>query len=230
MHGYLRAPLAVLCCISAPAFAGSLDGQWNGSLNGQPLTLVLNRDGSGTLDGEGLKYEAAGGLLILRLESGQVQVYSYRRQGEALVVQGADLPGELVLQRGKPARGASVTLGGALSPSLLAGTWCLVTSFSANAGGGSSSSECFTLTANGRYTYGREASLSAYGGGMYGGTASQSSDSGQWTATRSELTALSDAGARKVYRLELKNHPRNNDPMICLDGECYVTYHQKSPW
>ncbi len=230
MGGMMRTGVAVLFCASAAANAGVLDGQWNGSLNGQPVTLVLNKDGSGSLDGESLKYEAAGGVLILHLDGSEILVYSYRRQGESLVVKGVDLPGELVLQRGKPARSTGVAAGGTLSSSLMAGTWCLVTSFSANAGGGSSSSECFTLTANGRYTYGREASMSAYGGGMYGGTSSQSSDSGQWTATRSELTALSDAGASKVYRLELKNHPRNRDPMICLDGDCYVSYYQKSPW
>ena len=222
--------VALLGSAAIPAFAGVLDGQWHGNLNGQPLLLELNKDGSGALDGEALKYEAAGGVLILHLRDGQVVMYSYRRQGDALVVQGEDLPGGLVLQRGKPASGSATAGGGMLEPGLLAGTWCRVTSFSANSGGGSSSSECFTLTDNGRYTYGREASMSAYGAGMHGGTASQSTDSGRWTATRHELHALSDAGGRKQYRLELRNHPRNKDPMICLDGDCYVTYYQKSPW
>lgn len=222
--------LAVGCCLAQTVAAGPLDGQWHGTLNGQPLALQLNKDGSGTLDGEPLNHEAAGGVLILRLQDGTVMVYGYRRQGATLTVQGADLVEPLVLTQGAPGKKAGSAAAPGISPVQLAGTWCLVTTFSANAGGGSSSSECFTLTAQGRYTYGAESSLSAYGGGMYGGTASQSSDSGQWTATRSELTALSDAGARKVYRLELKNHPRNRDPMICLDGDCYVSYYQKSPW
>ena len=67
MGGMMRTGVAVLFCASAAANAGVLDGQWNGSLNGQPVTLVLNKDGSGSLDGESLKYEAAGGVLILHL-------------------------------------------------------------------------------------------------------------------------------------------------------------------
>jgi hypothetical protein len=32
------------------------------------------------------------------------------------------------------------------------------------------------------------------------------------------------------YVLEKRNHPKNNDPMIVLDGEPYVTYYQKPRW
>ena len=69
--------------------------------------------------------------------------------------------------------------------------------------------------------------MDAYGGGMWG---SQSGDAGRWTASKESITAISDSGQTNRYRMELRNHPKNNDPMICLEGDCYVSYYQKSPW
>lgn len=119
---------------------------------------------------------------------------------------------------------------GSEHPQRLVGKWCLVTSFSANAGGGSSSSACFILQGNGRYQYQQESSMDAYGGGMWGGVSQENQDSGRWSVKGQKITAYSDSGQVYQYQLMLKNHPKNNDPMICLDDECYVTYYQKSPW
>ena len=112
----------------------------------------------------------------------------------------------------------------------LVGKWCEVKNFSANAGGGSASSSCFELRADCSYVYASERSMSAYAPGMYGGTSSSSNDAGRWSATASSITARSQRGTTTTYRLEKRNHPRNGDPMLCLDGDCYVTYYQKRPW
>jgi hypothetical protein len=45
-----------------------------------------------------------------------------------------------------------------------------------------------------------------------------------------QIIAQSDNGQHYQYQLELKNHPKNNKPIMCLYGECYVTYLQKAPW
>lgn len=63
-----------------------------------------------------------------------------------------------------------------------------------------------------------------------GGTNQQSQDAGTWSVNGQYIIAQSDNGQRYQYQLELKNHPKNRDPMICLDGECYVSYFQKAPW
>jgi len=41
----------------------------------------------------------------------------------------------------------------------------------------------------------------------------------------------SRSGKVSSYALEKRNHPKNKrDPMICLDGTCYVTYYNKPAW
>lgn len=228
--------VAMIVLVSAPLFADSLVGQWQGDLNGKPLNLQLNADGSGVLDGDAIQYAAQSSLLMIQSADG-VMAYSFQLQGAKLLVQGGDLTSPLTLRRasvnGVKDKAQTTTkqlATNTVSPALLAGKWCLVKSFSANAGGGSYSSKCFVLEANGRYSYQSEGSIDAYGGGMWGGTSSQSGDNGQWTATRDSITAISDAGQTTRYRLELRNHPKNNDPMICLEGDCYASYYQKSPW
>lgn len=91
--------------------------------------------------------------------------------------------------------------------------------------------ECFQLDADGSYAYSYEGSMSASAPGMHGGTASQSSDSGRWRYDGERLTAQSRSGKVASYALEKRNHPRNKrDPMICLDGTCYVTFYNKPAW
>ena len=105
----------------------------------------------------------------------------------------------------------------------LVGEWCKMTNFSANSGG-SQRSTCFELRADGTYTYQHSGSSS----GAYGGTASQSSDAGRWKVSGNQLTAQSRRGTVNTYTLEKRNHPKNKrDPMICLNGECYVTFSHK---
>ncbi len=228
--------VALMLFASAPLLADNLVGQWLGELNGQSLNLQLNADSSGILDGNNIQYATQGSLLMIQSDNG-LMAYSFKLQGGNLLVQGGDLVAPLTLHRatarstkGKTNAIAKQATANALNPALLAGKWCLVKSFSANTGGGSYSSTCFVLEANGRYSYQSERSMDAYGGGMWGGTNSQSGDAGQWTATRDSITAISDSGQTNRYRLELRNHPKNNDPMICLEGDCYVTFYQKQPW
>lgn len=226
-----RLSLSLLLALSLPAAAGGLAGRWTGSAADGPVELVLDADGSGSYNGTPIRYAVQGGLLAVEGADG-LGLYGFRLQGDALTVSGGDLAVPLQLRRAatvaavKPAMPAA-----AADAARLAGTWCLASSFTATGGGGSSRSECFTLGADGRYRYGAESSMSAYGGGMWGGTASQAADSGRWSLAGNTLTAQSDGGAVRRYRLELRNHPRNvRDPMICLDGDCYVTQVQRAPW
>ena len=73
--------------------------------------------------------------------------------------------------------------------------------------------------------------MSANAPGMSGGTASQASDAGRWSYNGAQLTAQSRSGKVSSYTLEKRNHPKNKrDPMICLDGTCYVTFYNKPAW
>ena len=224
--------ISALVC-SALAFANTqLIGQWQGQVDGEALVIQFNADGTGQLNQQAIYYQTQDNQLLIQSSEG-ISSYQWQLKGKQLIVQGGDLQSTLVLQRVNNNQNANKSKPkntSAQTPQELVGKWCLVSSFSANAGGGSSSSRCFTLQANGRYQYQQESSMDAYGGGMWGGTSQQNQDSGRWSVNGQQITAQSDSGQVSQYQLQLKNHPKNNDPMICLDGECYVTYFQKAPW
>ena len=230
--------LAMSALCAAPAFGqqapAELVGTWRGQEQGAPAELVLRADGSGAYNGEALRYAVMGGNLIVE-SSGETALYVFQLQGNSLVVGGGALAAPLQLTRAapgaqpsRPTAAASTGAGGIRQE--LVGKWCYFGSFSALSGGGSMSSECFVLHPNGAYEYSAESSMSAYSSGMYGGTASQSSDRGRWSATDSTLTSQSQSGSTTTYRLTKVNHPRNHDPMLCINDRCFVTYHQRRPW
>ena len=225
--------LMLACCALWLRAEAVLTGSWGGEVAGQAVSLSLNGKGGGSLDGKPIRYQVMGGLLLIE-EDGEVTPYQFRLQGGQLLIAGGDIPGVLSMIRVKP--GQKPPRGNAARPQAgglrqeLVGSWCLVRNFSASGGGGSQSSTCFELRPDGSYSYSSERSMDAYGGGMWGGTSSSSSDSGRWTATGNSLTAHSHKGGSTTYPLEKRNHPRNHDPMLCLDGDCYVTQWQRAPW
>jgi hypothetical protein len=229
----MAAALAMPALAAPPA---GLVGTWRGQADGAPVELQLRADGSGSYNGEAFQYAVTGDRLVVSA-NGEAAMYVFRLQGGSLTVAGGALAAPLQLARAapgakpiaaKPPAGAAPAPGGARQE--LAGKWCYFGSFSALRGGGSTSSECFVLHPNGTYEFSSERSMSAYGSGMYGGTASQSSDRGRWSATDTSITAHSQSGTTTTYRLKKVNHPKNRDPMLCIDDRCYVTYYQRAPW
>lgn len=235
----------LLLALAAPAAANPvLHGTWSAAeVNGRPLVVVFNPDGSGKVNGEPMRWQTLGQLLAIQ-QNGQVASYGFQVEGGKLSVSGGDLAGIAVLTRGTAAADAAkrkaatqtVKAGSKSSQSSgngqeLVGKWCNAAQFAANNGGGSSRMECFELRPDGSYVYRYEGSMSANAPGMYGGSASQSSDAGRWSYSGNQLTARSQSGKTYQYTLEKRNHPKNKrDPMICLNGTCYVTYYNKPAW
>ena len=236
----LLAPALAACAI---AFANpALTGTWSGNVDGQRFTATFDGKGGGNVDGRPIRYMVQGQMLYVE-DKGAVTGYMFQVQGDQLAVAGGVLPGVVTMARGTgenlasamPNRpgfggGAGGSNGGGGVAQDLVGKWCKMSNFSANAGGGSSSSACFELRGDGSYVYGSERSMSAYAPGAWGGTSGSSSDAGRWTASGSSITAHSRSGQVSTYQLERRNHPKNRDPMVCLDGECYVTYFRRNPW
>lgn len=229
--------LALLLSMVGFADAADLAGTWRGTVNGEAAELVLQAGGSGSFNGQPINWQIFGGSLLLE-QGGEVMAYSYSQQGNSMTVSGGDLSGPAQLQRGGKAPKASAGMGaqpprqaasGGVRPELV-GHWCYVSSFSAVSGGGSQTSRCFVLNGDGSYVYQSEGSMSAYAPGAWGGTTSSSSDRGRWTASANSITANSADGGSTTYPMELRNHPKTRDPMICLDGDCYVTQRQKPSW
>ncbi len=205
------------------------------------MMLLLNPDGTGQLDGQGLTFKARDGKLTVIYAEGEPMVYGYVLEGDVLTLSGGDLDGPLAFRRsgaGAAPKGPAPGLvpsasagpaGGGRTPLELTGKWCRV-NVSAASTGGSSSSACFLLDPDGTYAYFTERSMSVNAPDAYGGVASQDGDRGRWWVEGDRLFYDSPVRGQGSYKLEKKNHPESGDPMIVLDGEAYVTYYQKPPW
>lgn len=213
-----------------PDFSGQhpVVGRWTGPKG----ELVVASDGTLSLNGEPpARWQIQGNNLVLSRSSGTAYV-PFQVQGNVLT---AVSDGEqLIFQRlsgpvPRTARGSGATGGlgggGHGGGQELVGTWCYVSNINAQ-GGGRYSGRCFTLNPNGSYTYRSETNTST----AFGGTSSSGSDSGTWRLQGNVLHANSNRQGPQQYNLQKRNHPRNGDPMLCLDGDCYVTQTQRQPW
>jgi hypothetical protein len=230
-----------LCFTSAVAQQGKIQGTWLNNSFGYQMALVLRADGTGEFDGEAIRYTTKENKFSMFIVAdGQTLVYNYTLQGNSLTMSGGDLDETVVFARSDASTGAPVQApqpsaaptsgGGKRVAQELVGKWCYVNVNSTNSGG-SSTEQCITLKADGTYEYDGETSRSVNTNAYAGGTNTQSSDRGTWTYDGTRVYYTSSAGAGSgSYVLEKRNHPKNNDPMIVLDGTTYVTYYQKAPW
>jgi hypothetical protein len=239
----MRLLASLLLVVALQAHANpALHGTWSAAIDGQPLVVTFEANGSGKVNASPMRWQVLGPMLFVQQQGGQPITYVYEAKGERVTVSGGDLAAPVTLTKGTAAADAAkAKLASAKPPASsaaasgngqeLVGKWCKMSTFTANQGGGSQRSTCFELRADGTYTYQHEGSMSATAPGMWGGTSSQSSDAGRWKFAGNQLTAQSQRGTVNTYTLEKRNHPKNKrDPMICLDGECYVTFYNKPPW
>jgi hypothetical protein len=220
---------AALGCPSSGAAQtpSPLVGRWQ-----SPDSVVqINADGTLSIDGTGYRYTVQGRVLTLVGYDGSVAIpfqltgdtLSVLLNGQPVTLQRilGDRPSGRAGQAGAPERpGAS---GSGIAD--LVGKWCDVSNVTANSGG-RVSDECFTVFANGGFTYHRETSSS----GSSGSAASTQDDRGTVSLSGTVLTVRSQSQATRTYQLVKRNHPKTRDPMICLDGQCFVTYGPRAPW
>jgi len=244
---------ALALFFSASAFANAaLHGSWSaGNVEGKPMLVEFAAGGTGKVNGQPMRWSTLGGALFVQDQSGTAS-YGFKVDGEKLLVypQGQMQPITFIKgsaayeaamkqqkqqQAAAPAAGAAVKGAGAATASgngqELVGKWCDVGAMSTSYESRSSRMSCIELNADGTYTYHSETSRSVNTPGMYGATASQSSDAGRWSYNGGQLIAQSRNGQTQTYSLEKRNHPKNKrDPMICLNGQCYVTFYNKPAW
>src|SRR5438093_4003432 len=238
-----------LALFTASASANpALIGTWSAAeVQGQPLLVEFAAGGKGKVNGEPMQWSTLGGALFIQ-HKGQVTNYGFKVVGDKLQVDVSGSAQPTTLSKGSaaydaamakqpkqaaaPAGGAKSVGTGSSNGQELVGKWCdMHTMMSTQGAGGSSRMACMELKADGTYAYNAESSRSVNTSTMYGGTNSQSADSGRWSYDGARLTAHSRTGKVASYALEKRNHPKNKrDPMICLDGTCYVTYYNKAAW
>jgi len=204
----------------------NLIGLWSGN----DETIEFTSNGQCKYLGQIYPYQLANGYITLQTAQGNVMMgYSVKGNLLSLLVNGQTI--QYTKGSGSMAQGNAQGVGGGkYIAQELVGKWCYVNVNSTNTGG-SSSEQCITLHADGTYQYYGESSRSVNTNSYSGGTSSQSNDRGSWTYDGNRIYYTSSIGGGSgSYVLEKKNHPKNNDPMIVLDGTTYVTFYQKAPW
>lgn len=204
--------------------SSDLTGLWSG--NGESIEFKNN--GMCNYLGQTYPYEVSQGHVTLTTLQGKLMMaYSIANNQLTLTANGR----QLVYSKGAASTTGTNRLAagsGAVAQELV-GKWCYVNVYSSSSGG-SSTSNCITLNADGTYEYYGESSRSVSTPDMYGGTASQSSDRGTWWVQGDRIYYNSQTQGQGSYQLQKQNHPKNGDPMIVLDGQTYVTFYNKPPW
>ena len=184
--------ILVLALVASTAWADQkLVGQW--ALNGQPY-MVLNKDGTGMLEGDAFTWRVQGNTLALSA-GGKTNVLPYRINGSALTLQFGIIPLSLQRMGGKPApagrpkaagepAGAAKGASDPLAQLLLSSAWC---TFKYNKVSGASSTFRFRFFNNG--TYSNSGRSETYSSGRYGTVAGQYDNDGrgQWTVRNGQL-------------------------------------------
>ncbi len=208
---------------SSPPGAAGKDAGIVGNWRTPTGMMRFNADGTGVANGEAFRYQNDGASVTMTTPQTSVKL-GYKVAGDVMTLSGPG--GLLVCNRVVEGRESSPAMGSGRVTQELAGKWCYVANVNAVGGGARASNQCFTLQADGRYDYAGESD--SYG--PNGGATTQSVDRGTWTATDSTLTARSAGGRVVTYALQKRNHPKNNDPMLVLDGKAFVTFFNKPPW
>src|SRR5215213_4750503 len=101
----MRFVTIILCLVFAtPASANSaLHGTWSAAVDGQPLTVTFEPNGTGTINGKAMQWQTVMRLLVVQQQGGDIVSYSFDAKGDRLTVSGGDLPGIVTLSRGTAA-------------------------------------------------------------------------------------------------------------------------------
>ncbi len=222
---------------SSPAARPTVVGTWTA----QNEEITFTGDGKMIYNGATLTYTLQNDQIIVQAPAGSI-TFQYTLSGNYLTLKSDNLNAMYARKTGTgPAGPTGGSAGvnpqggeGVIDPTMV-GKWSYVGSAN-NPSGSFSTEEYIALNADGTYEYRTESSGTASGTDMYGnqtyagGTASQGYDRGTWRVKGNTIIASSQKNGVKVYRFEKKNHPKNGDPMIIIDGTAYVTYYKKAPW
>ncbi|MBI3482025.1 MAG: hypothetical protein HY015_03475, partial [Bacteroidetes bacterium] len=155
------------------ANSSNILGLWSG--NGE--SIEFKSDGVCNYIGKSYPYETSPGHVTLVTNQGNLMMaYTIANNQLTLTVNGR----QVVYSKGNPnvSRENNSSGKGNVAQELV-GKWCYVNVYSSSSGG-SSSTKCITLNADGTYEYYGESSRSVNTTDISGGTASQDSDRGTW--------------------------------------------------
>lgn len=202
--------------------SAKLIGRWSG--NGE--AIEFKKDGTCNYLGQTYPYQISADNVTLSTSQGNIPMtYTVAGNQLTLLVNGRQL---IYMKDSADNVKKGITTRGSVSQELV-GKWCYINVNSTNSGS-SSSSTCLTLNADGTYEYFGESSRSVNTADVNGGTASQQSDRGTWSAEGDRIYYNSPTRGQGSYQFQKRNHPKNGDPMIVIHGSAFVTFYNKPPW
>jgi hypothetical protein len=221
---FTRSGLGVDNAAKPTATSISIVGVWSGNNE----TIEFTKESKCLYQGQTFQYQVTGNQITVQTPQGNlVMPYAVSGNNLSLTINGQIFN---YTKNGAVQSNTNAQVSGKHVAPELVGKWCYVNVNSTNSGG-SSTEQCITLQADGTYEYYSESSRSVNTNAYSGGTNSQDSDRGTWSYDGSRIHYTSTMGnGSGSYLLEKRNHPKNNDPMIVLDGQTYVTQYQKAPW
>jgi hypothetical protein len=216
--------------VTQPTTGSSTNAALIGVWTGHGETIEFKSNGQCIYLGNAFQYQVSSGHITLITAQGNALI-AYSVNGNQLNM---TVNGQNFTYMKDGATGANTSGANAISSSgkvamELVGKWCWTNVNSTNSGG-SSSSTCIVLNANGAYEYASERSMDTNTNAFWAGTSSQSNDAGIWWVEGDRIFYNSRTRGQGSYLLQKMNHPKTGDPMIVLDGEAYVTFFQKQPW
>jgi hypothetical protein len=189
--------------------------------------LTLNANGSGSMDGDALKWKSDGKVLTITDADGETDKVSYQLSGDTLTLSMAGVPISLQRAGGKapkvkpqaPQAPAPQTAGGdQLSRLLLSSNWCWL-----RYSNGNSYTQKVHFNANGTWEDFSESDISA--NNVYAGTTAQATGNrtsgGQWAVKGGQLY-LSSPDSPQLEPVPLTvTRNSNGYPIINADGREY---------
>lgn len=206
----------------------ALIGKW---VSNDGSELIFKNNGKGYLSGEEFNFKSTASTIIASDEYGESLTYNYKINGNKLTVSGGMFyyPVTFIKSTEAEEKSTASNTKGGIDQSIV-GKWCWVNVANTSYNNSSSHSRCIVIHPNGTYEYSGESSYSGDGGSYTYGANSQSSDYGTWTVNGNTITINSKSEGKQTLSFQKKNHPKNGDPMIIIDGDAYVTYYKKNPW
>ncbi|MFO0595062.1 MAG: hypothetical protein U0228_07155 [Myxococcaceae bacterium] len=216
--------LALLVVAAAP---NPLVGSWQ--MNGEPF-LTLNANGTGSMEGDPLKWKSDGSTLTLTDPDGEADRLPYQVNGDVLVVNLGGMPVQLTRAGGKKNKPAAETVAPPVAPKatpagndqlsrlLLSSNWCWL-----RYSNGNSYTQKVHFNANGTWQDFSESDI--YSNNAYTGTVAQATgnrtNGGQWAVKGGQLYLSSPENpVLSPVPLTITRNS-NGYPIINADGREY---------
>ncbi|MGV3621435.1 MAG: hypothetical protein ACO1OB_11495 [Archangium sp.] len=203
----------VVVLAAAPKQDSRLVGTW--TLEGQPF-VTLNANGTGTMEGDALKWRTEGTVLLLVDEDGETDKVPFKVEGDALSLNVGGMTMNLTRAGKKAAKTEQPAGNDQLSKLLLSSNWCWLRSANGN-----SYTQKVHFAPNGTWQDFSESDIYVSNPNAVAQATGNRSGGGQWQVKNGQLwLSSSDSPQLQPVQLSITRNS-NGYPIINADGREY---------